>query len=47
MIDGKDLKDIKLRQFRKQVGYVGQEPVLLNESVKKNILLGKPEADDK
>lgn len=46
MIDGKDLKSIDLRNYRQQIGYVGQEPVLFNTSIKTNILMGKPDATD-
>ena len=46
LIDGRDLKTINLRSFRKQVGYVGQEPVLFNTTIKENILMGNPEATE-
>lgn len=46
LVDGKDLKSINLRDYRRQIGYVGQEPVLFNTSIKKNLLLGKPNATD-
>ena len=45
-IDGVNLKDINLRNYRQQIGYVGQEPVLFNTSIKQNILMGKPDATD-
>lgn len=44
--DGVPLKTIKLQKLRNQIGYVGQEPVLFNTTVKKNIQLGKPDATD-
>lgn len=46
LIDGHNLKSINLRDFRQNVGYVGQEPVLFNQSIKANILYGNPEATD-
>lgn len=46
LVDGKDIKDIKLRNYRRQIGYVPQEPIMLNSTVKKNVLLGKPNATD-
>lgn len=46
IVDGKNLKNIKLRNYRQQIGYVGQEPVLFNTTFKKNILMGKPDATD-
>lgn len=33
-VDDKQLKDVKLRDLRSQIGYVGQEPVLFNTSIK-------------
>jgi len=35
-----------LRNYRQQIGYVGQEPVLFNTTIKQNILMGKPDATD-
>lgn len=37
LIDGVNIKDICLREFRQRVGYVGQEPVLFNTTIKENI----------
>ena len=45
-IDGMDLKSVNLRQLRQQIGYVGQEPVLFNMTIKENILYGNPAATD-
>jgi len=46
LIDGDDLKSINLRNYRQQIGYVGQEPVLFNTTIRQNILLGCPEATE-
>lgn len=46
LVDGKDLKTINLQHYRQQIGYVSQEPVLFNTTIKKNILMGKPDATD-
>lgn len=46
LVDGKDLKSINLRFYRQQIGYVGQEPVLFNTTIKQNLLMGKPDATD-
>ena len=46
LIDGTDLKTVNLRDFRQKVGYVGQEPILFNSTIKENILLGCPTASD-
>ena len=45
-IDGVPLKSINLRCLRKQIGYVQQEPVLFNTTIRKNILLGNAKATD-
>jgi len=45
-VDDKNLKDIRLRDYRQQIGYVGQEPVLFNTTFRKNILMGKPDATE-
>lgn len=46
LVDGKDVKSINLRDYRRQIGYVPQEPVLMNEDVRYNIKLGCPNATD-
>ena len=46
LIDGCNIKDLSLREFRKKVGYVGQEPVLFNTTIKENIKLGQPGVSD-
>jgi len=43
-VDDKLLSKVKLRQLRQQIGYVPQEPILFNTTIKKNILMGKPDA---
>ena len=39
-LDGVDLKDLNLNWLRKQIGYVGQEPVLFATTIRENLLLG-------
>ena len=47
LLDGNDLKDINLKQYRRSlVGYVSQEPILFNCSIKENLLYAKPDATD-
>jgi ABC-type multidrug transport system fused ATPase/permease subunit len=46
LLDGKPIKNYDLRSIRKNVGYVGQEPVLFNCSIRKNMLLAKPNATE-
>lgn len=45
-VDDKELSKVKLRDLRRQIGYVPQEPILFNTTIKKNILIGKPDATD-
>lgn len=40
LIDGVDVKDVKLDDLRRLMGVVSQEPILFNESIRGNISLG-------
>jgi ATP-binding cassette subfamily C protein len=46
LLDGRALMQAELRQWRRQVGYVGQETVLFHRSVRENLLWAKPDASD-
>jgi ATP-binding cassette, subfamily B (MDR/TAP), member 1 len=46
LIDGIDIKDYNVRELRKQIGIVMQEPLLFNTTIKENILYGNDQADD-
>ncbi|HOJ18930.1 MAG TPA: ABC transporter ATP-binding protein [Ignavibacteriaceae bacterium] len=43
MIDGNDIKEIKIEDLRKLMGIVTQETILFNESIKNNIAYGLEE----
>ena len=43
-IDGKDLRSITQADLRSQIAYVPQNPILFNDSVRNNILLGKTDS---
>jgi len=45
-LDGENLRDYDLQKYRSQIGYVGQEPVLFNETIRENLRYGKPDASD-
>ena len=45
-IDGYDLRDVKIKSLRDQIGIVMQDSILFSDSVKSNILMGKPDATD-
>jgi ATP-binding cassette, subfamily B, putative efflux pump len=46
LLDGMDIRDIRVRSLRDQIGIVFQDSFLFSDSVKENILLGKPGATD-
>jgi subfamily B ATP-binding cassette protein MsbA len=45
LIDGVNIKDYTLHSLRARMGIVTQEPILFNDSIAGNIVLGKPDAD--
>ena len=45
-IDGVDLNDYNPLSLRTQIGYVMQEPILFNTTIKQNILYGELDAND-
>jgi ATP-binding cassette subfamily C protein len=46
LLDGQPLGAAEIRQWRRQVGYVGQETVLFHQSVRENLLWARPEATE-
>ena len=46
LIDGINIKDLNLTEYRKLLGMVTQESVLFNDSVYNNIWMGKTEASE-
>jgi ATP-binding cassette subfamily B protein len=45
-IDGRDVRDIRLDSLRRVVGMAFEEPTLFSMSVRENLALGRPGADD-
>lgn len=45
-VDGQDIRDVKVKSLRDQIGMVLQDSILFSDSVKSNILMGKPDATD-
>ena len=45
-IDGHDIRDIRLSDLRGLCGLVTQESLLFNDTIRNNLLLGKPDATD-
>lgn len=46
LLDGVDLRDIRLRDLRNQFAVVLQEPLLFSSSISENIAYGKPDASE-
>lgn len=46
LVDGEDIITLNLKSLRMAIGYVGQEPVLFNTSIKENLKFGKADATD-
>ncbi|CDW90568.1 abc transporter [Stylonychia lemnae] len=46
LIDGVNLKDFDVKSLRNSIGYVMQEPLLFNMSIKENIIYGNDKASD-
>lgn len=44
LLDGTDIKDLKVSWYRQQIGLVSQEPVLFGGTIRDNISYGKPGA---
>ncbi|MDR3256059.1 MAG: ABC transporter ATP-binding protein/permease [Endomicrobium sp.] len=45
-IDGEDVRYITIKSLRDNIAFVSQDVVLFNDTIKKNILMGKPNATD-
>ena len=46
LIDGQDVNEVSFESLRSQVSYVFQEHLLLNESIRSNLLLANPSATE-
>jgi ATP-binding cassette, subfamily B, bacterial len=46
LIDGVDVRDIKLQSLRREIGIVSQDPFLFSATVRENIGFGRPDATD-
>jgi ATP-binding cassette, subfamily B, bacterial MsbA len=44
LVDGVDIRDVRLRDLRLRFGLVSQETLMLNDTVENNIRYGKPDA---
>ncbi len=46
LVDGIDVRDVKLRSLRNQIGVVAQETLLFSGTVRENLLYGRPDAGE-
>ncbi|RLD15597.1 MAG: ABC transporter permease, partial [Caldiserica bacterium] len=46
LIDGIDIRNFSLKSLRRAIGFVSQDIILFNDTVKNNIKYGKPDASD-
>ena len=46
LIDGQNIRNLKVKEYRHLLGMVTQESVLFNDSIFNNILMGKPDATE-
>lgn len=47
IIDGHDVRDVKIKSLRRHIGMVLQDPVLFSGTIRENILYGNPSASEK
>lgn len=45
-IDGNNIKNVTKKSLRHQIGLVTQDSILFNDTIKNNVLLGKPDATE-
>lgn len=46
-LNGRGIRDNSIESLRQQIAYVPQEPYLFQGSIRENILMGRPDADEK
>ncbi|EGO65758.1 ABC transporter ATP-binding protein [Acetonema longum] len=44
MVDGVNIRDYRVSQLRRRIGFIQQEPILFNASIRENIRYGCPDA---
>ncbi|MDR1941685.1 MAG: ATP-binding cassette domain-containing protein [Endomicrobium sp.] len=44
LIDGQDVRDVRLKSLRNKIAFVSQDVVLFDDTIEKNILMGNPDA---
>jgi ABC-type multidrug transport system fused ATPase/permease subunit len=46
LIDGKSIYEYDLNSYRERIGYVAQEPILFNDTIRNNLLWSKPNSSE-
>ena len=46
LVNGKNIKDISLKDLRDKIAYMNQEPIIFHDSVKENVCFFKKDADE-
>jgi ABC-type multidrug transport system fused ATPase/permease subunit len=46
LVDGVDVRELRLDELRRQVGVVSEDPFLFSDTVRANIAFGRPDASD-
>jgi ATP-binding cassette subfamily B multidrug efflux pump len=46
LLDGHDLREYRLEDLRRQIGYVPQEPILFTDTVRNNIVFGREDINE-
>ena len=46
LVDGKDIRKVKLASLRRQIGIVSQEPILFSTTIYQNIMYGRDDASE-
>ncbi|MFL5959228.1 MAG: ABC transporter ATP-binding protein [Gaiellaceae bacterium] len=46
LVDGVDVRDVKLGSLRREIGVISQDPFLFSTTVRENIAFGRPELGD-
>jgi ABC-type multidrug transport system fused ATPase/permease subunit len=46
LLDDTNIKDLNLTSLRSSMGFVSQEPILFNTTIRENMLFAKPDATE-